>query len=59
MSPHEEDWINAANGEPLVTPYATLVDGLVIIAANYNALRGIDGGRYVWADFADFNAGTE
>jgi len=54
MSPHEEDWINAANGDPLVTPGATLVNGQVILAPNYAALRGIDGGRYVWADLYHF-----
>jgi len=54
MSPHEEDWINAANGDPLVTPGATLVNGQVILAPSYAALRGIADGRYVWADLCHF-----
>jgi len=53
-SPHEEDWINAANGDPITTPGVTLVNGMPQLAPNYAALRGIDGGRYVWADLYHF-----
>ena len=59
FSPNEEDWINAANGVAFVTPGVTLVNGAPQLAANYNALRAIDGGKYVWANFADFNANAE
>ena len=59
LSPHEEDWINAANGDAFVTPGITLVNGVPQLAANYTALRAIDGGRYVWVDFGDFDANAE
>ena len=59
LSPHEEDWLNAANGVAFVTPGVTLVNGAPQLAANYTALRAVDGGRYVWANLADFNANAE